>query len=60
MFNMKVGKNTKVLFGAKKQSEVIIGKGTQFKITGVKYSGKTATPRMGASKRQIVIDVETF
>ena len=60
VFNIKAGKNTNVLFGAKKQSEIIIGKGTNFKITGVKYSGKTATPRGGAPKPQIVIDIETY
>ena len=60
VYNIKAGKNTKVLFGAKAQSEVIIGKGTDFKITGVHYSGKTATPRGGRSKPQLVIDIETY
>lgn len=60
VFNIKAGKNTKVLFGAKAQSEVIIGKGTDFKITGVRYSGKTATPRGGSYKPQLEIDIETY
>lgn len=60
VFNIKAGKNTKVLFGARAQSEVIIGKGTDFKITGVHYSGKTATPRNGSYKPQLVIDIETY
>ena len=60
VFNIKAGKNTKVLFGAKKQSEVIVSKGTDWKITGVRYSGKIATPRGGSSKKQLVIDIETF
>ena len=60
VFNIKAGKNTNVLFGARAQSEIIIGKGTDFKITGVKYSGKTATPRGGSYKPQIVIDIETY
>ena len=60
VFNIKAGKNTKVLFGAKAQSEIIIGKGTDFKITGVHYSGKTATPRGGSYKPQIVLDIETY
>ena len=58
--NIKAGKNTKELFGAKAQSEVIIGKGTDFKITGVRYSGNTATPRGGSSKPQVIIDIETY
>ena len=60
VFNIKAGKNTNVLFGAKSQAEIIIGKGTDFKITGVHYSGKTATPRGGSYKPQIVLDVETY
>ena len=60
IYNIKAGKNTNVLFGAKNQSEVIIGKGTDFKITGVRYSGKSATPRGGSYKPQIIIDIETY
>ena len=60
VYNIKAGKNTSVLFGAKSQSEVIIGKGTDFKITGVRYSGKTATPRGGSYKPQLIIDIETY
>ena len=60
VYNIKAGKNTKVLFGAKSQSEVVIAKGTDFRITGVRYSGKTATPRGGRSKPQVVIDIETY
>ena len=60
VFHIKAGKNTKVLFGSKKQSEVIIGKGTDFRITGVGYRGKTATPRGGSYKKQLVIDIETY
>ena len=56
----KAGKNTKVVFGAKSQSEIITNKGTKYKITNVYYSGKTATPRNGASKPQIVIEVEVI
>ena len=60
VYNIKAGGNTKVLFGAKKQSEIVIDKGTDFKITGVRFSGKTATPRGGSSKPQVVIDIETY
>ena len=60
VYNIKAGSNTKVLFGAKKQSEIIIGKGTNFKITGVKYTGKMATPRGGSPRKQVQIDIETF
>ena len=60
VYNVKAGADTKMLFGAKAQSEVIIDKGTDFKITGVRYSGKTATPRGKGFKPQIIIDIETF
>ena len=60
IFDIKAGANTKCLFGAKKQSEIILGKGQNFKITDVKDTGRTATPRNGRPKRQIVISIETF
>ena len=60
VYNIKAGAKTRVLFGAKKQSEIVVNKGTDFKITGVKYSGKTATPRGRGSKPQIIIDIETI
>ena len=60
VYNVSAGANTKALFGAKSQSEIIIDKGTDFKITGVHYNNKIATPRGGKSKPQIVIDIQTF
>lgn len=59
VYNIKAGPKTPMLFGAQKQSEVVLGY-SNFKITGVKYTGKTATPRGGRSKPQIQIDIETF
>lgn len=49
---------TKVVFGAKSQSEIITNKGTQFQIKKVYYSGKTATPRNGSPRPQVVLEVE--
>ena len=60
VYNIKAGSQTKMLFGAKAQSEIVLGKGTNFLITGVHYSGKTATPRGGKSKPQIIIDMQTI
>ena len=59
VFNISAGGNTRALFGAKSQSEIILDKGTNFVIKGVRYSGKTATPRGGRPKPQIIIDIET-
>lgn len=60
VMNVKAGKNTQVVFGAKKQSEIVINKGTNMKITGVHYDGSTAYPRNKGAKPRIVIDVETY
>lgn len=60
VYNIKAGANTKMLFGAKSQSEIVLDKGTNFKITNVSYTGRTAYPAGGRSKPQIVIDIETY
>ena len=61
VMNVKASSNTKVVFGAKAQSEIVINKGTNMRITGVHYDGSYATPRTSSrAKPRIVIDVETF
>lgn len=59
--NIKAKSNTKVLFGAKSQSEIILNKGTNMRITGVRFDGSYATPRGSyGSVKRVVIDVETY
>ena len=60
VYRINAGANTKILFGNKAQSEIIISKGTKFRIKDVSYTGRVATPRMGGAKNQIVIDLETY
>lgn len=60
VYNIKAGANTKMIFGAKAQAEIVLAKGTRFRVTGVQYTGKTATPRGGRPVPQIQIDIETF
>lgn len=60
VMNVNARKNTKMVFGAKKQAEIIINKGTNMKITGVHFDGTTAYPRNSGAKPRVVIDVETF
>lgn len=60
ILNISAGKNTKMIFGARKQSEIVLADGTNWRITGVRYTGKTAHPRNGLPKKQIQIDIETF
>lgn len=58
VYNIKAHNQTKILFGAKAQAEVIIDKGTTFRVTGVKYDGSTAYPKSGGAKKRIVVDIE--
>lgn len=60
VMNVKASKDTKIVFGAKKQSELVINKGTNMKITGVHYDGSTAYPRGKGARPRVVIDVETY
>ena len=60
VYNIKAGANTKMIFGAKAQSEIVLAKGTRFRITGVQYTGNMAYPRNGSPVKQIQIDLETF
>ena len=60
LMNVKAGKDTKVVFGAKKQAELVINKGTNLKIVGIHYDGTYATPRGKGSKPRVILDVETY
>lgn len=60
VMNIKAGANTKVVFGAKKQAELVLNKGTNFKVTGIKFDGTMAHPRNSGSKPRVVLDIETF
>lgn len=58
--NIKAHSGTKIVLGAKSQAEMVINKGTNFRITGIRYDGTTATPRGRGAVPRVVIDVETF
>ena len=60
LINVKSGKNTKVIFGNQKQAEVVINKGTDFKVTGIHFDGTYATPRNKGSRPRVVLDIETY
>lgn len=57
--NINTKSGTKVVFGAKSQAEMVINKGTGFRITGIHYDGSYATPRNKGMKPRVVIDIET-
>ena len=58
--NVKTGKNTKVIFGNQKQTEIVINKGTNFKVTGIHYDGTMAYPRKKGARPRVVLDIETI
>ena len=60
VMNINAGKDTKMVFGAKKQAEIVLNTGTQMRITGIHYDGTYATPRNSGTKPRVVIDVETY
>ncbi len=60
VYNIKAPKETRVLMGNKKQSEIIIAKGHRFRITDVRYNNNIATPRGGAARQQVEIDIEIY
>ena len=61
IMNIKAKSDTQVVFGAKSQAEIIMNKGTSLRITDVKYTGRTASPRSSARNyKQIQIDCEVI
>ena len=60
VMNIKAGKNTQMVFGTKSQSEFILNKGTEFKVTNIHFDGTTAYPRASAKgKPRVILDIET-
>ena len=59
--NISCKSDTKVVFGAKSQAEIVLNKGTNFRVTGCHYDGTYATPR-GAYKAmpRLIVDVEVY
>lgn len=53
-------KTTKMVFGARAQTEIVINKGTKYRVTDVKYTNRTATPRNSGSKKVVQVEVEVI
>lgn len=60
IMNIKAKSNTKVLHGDLKQSEIILNRGTNYKVTGIRYNGQYATPRGKGRRPVVVLDVEVI
>lgn len=59
IMNIKAKSDTQVVFGARAQAEIILNKGTNLRITDVRYTGRTASPRSSSRNyKQIQIDCE--
>lgn len=52
--------STKMVFGAKSQSEIILNKNTKYEVTGVRYTGRTATPRNSSNKKVLEVQVRVI
>ena len=60
VMNVNVGKGTKCIFGNAKQAEVVINRGTNFKVTGIHFDGSYASPRNKSTRPRVVLDIETY
>lgn len=58
--NINAKGSTKMVFGAKSQAEMVLNKGTNFRITGIRYDGTYATPRNSGMKPRVILDIETY
>lgn len=58
IMNIKAGASTRMVVGDTRQSEYILARGGNYKITGARFTGRTVYPRAGGSLPQIAIDVE--
>lgn len=60
VWNIKAKAGTNYVQARADQAEYVLARDTQFKITGVRFTGATVNPRAGGSLKQIVIDVEVL
>ncbi len=60
VMNIKAGANTKVMLGAKAQTEIVMNKGTNLRITGIRFDNSSATPRNKGTRQRVILDVEAY
>ena len=58
IMNIKAPGSVKGIFVNKAQAEVVLAKGTRFKITSARFSGKTVYPRVGGARKQVILEIE--
>lgn len=60
LMRIHTGSGTKAALVQSSQAEVLLGRGTNYKITGARFTGGRAYPQKGGSKKIIEIDVEVW
>ena len=61
VLKIKADSQTRMVFGAKSQTEIILGTGQNWRVTGARFTGNTATPRNSTKTyRQIEIEIERY
>ena len=60
VYNIKTSSGTKMVWGATSQTEAVLGKKINWRVTDVHYTGKIAHPRSGGSYKQLQIDIEAY
>lgn len=56
VYNIKAGANTPMVWGAMNQTEAVLGKGINWRVTGVHFTGKMAVPKSTMQKNTAVDD----
>lgn len=60
ILKIKAGSDTKMILGARKQAEIVLDKGTNFKVTDISFDGSYAYPRTKSKRMpRVVLEIET-
>ena len=57
---IKTPSSAKMVFGARSQAEVILGIGTNYRVTDISYTGRVATPRNSGVKKVVQLELEAY
>lgn len=60
VYNIKTKSGTPMVWGAMNQTEAVLGKKINWRVTDVRYTGKTAYPKSGGAYKQLEISIEAY
>lgn len=60
ILEIKAAASTRCILGQYSQTEVVLNKGTNFRVTDVHYTHKWATPRGGQPAKQVILTMEVW